>query len=587
MKKLLLALALLLAPTVAFAQNPTCPTRPAGNSTNACASTAFVQNSFAPHYPWAVAQGGTGQTSLTANAFLTGNGTSPINFVAITGLVLGNGASAPTAYAGTSCTNQFPRALSALGAATCASVAIGSDVSGLAAGIAAWLATPSSANLATAMTDETGTGALVFASGGTIAPKTNNTIRYASQFGGADWCANLVLAIADIGANPGTIIIDSNQTINACTGAGNILLGNDHTIKFVSGNIYTLNRTLQYGTHGTTIEGIGGGGNVGTAVTGGTVLKWTGGTGNTMVLMFDTSYGKFSQMGLDCNNTTSCVGIQINSDNSPISTNNLIENFEITGVHVGIIVGSANTSPTSGATCSGTPSTDGCTENDFFAIRQGQIYGNCADTTAEGIRVNSLNAAQNSVIDTLNIQCTNKGINIINMNDTFNISRVTSGSVIGAGPTQFVVGSGVVNGPDYFNDECEGTVICIDDQSTAGTQIWTGNQFNTTVSVTGGANIVSSSNIYGSTFTVGGTVAVTSLGDTGSAPTFSGSGRYIKSGNIAPVAVASLPSCVAGRKGQSQYVTDANATTFNAIVAGGGANVIRVGCDGTNWRIGN
>jgi hypothetical protein len=39
----LAALLLCLIPSVAFAQNPTCPTRPAGDSTNACASTTFVQ----------------------------------------------------------------------------------------------------------------------------------------------------------------------------------------------------------------------------------------------------------------------------------------------------------------------------------------------------------------------------------------------------------------------------------------------------------------------------------------------------------------------------------------------------------------
>jgi hypothetical protein len=67
-----------------------------------------------------VARGGTGQNTLTANAFLTGNGTTAINQVAITGLVLGNGASAPSAYAGsTACTNQFMTALSSLGVATC------------------------------------------------------------------------------------------------------------------------------------------------------------------------------------------------------------------------------------------------------------------------------------------------------------------------------------------------------------------------------------------------------------------------------------------------------------------------------------
>lgn len=72
--------------------------------------------------PVVVANGGTGQTSLTANAFLTGNGTGGINQVALAGLVLGNGAGAPTAYAGASCTNQAVTALSAAGVPTCNSI---------------------------------------------------------------------------------------------------------------------------------------------------------------------------------------------------------------------------------------------------------------------------------------------------------------------------------------------------------------------------------------------------------------------------------------------------------------------------------
>lgn len=71
---------------------------------------------------------GTGAISssgvMTANAFVTGGGAGAApSAVAITGLVRGNGASAPTAYAGTSCTSQFPRSLDLNGAATCASVA--------------------------------------------------------------------------------------------------------------------------------------------------------------------------------------------------------------------------------------------------------------------------------------------------------------------------------------------------------------------------------------------------------------------------------------------------------------------------------
>ncbi len=34
------------------------------------------------------------------------------------------------------------------------------------------------------------------------------------------------------------------------------------------------------------------------------------------------------------------------------------------------------------------------------------------------------------------------------------------------------------------------------------------------------------------------------------------------------------------------FVTDANATTFNSVVAGGGSNAVPVFSDGTAWRIG-
>ncbi len=44
MKRLLLALAFFSIASGAWAQNPTCPTRPLGDASNACASTAYVQN---------------------------------------------------------------------------------------------------------------------------------------------------------------------------------------------------------------------------------------------------------------------------------------------------------------------------------------------------------------------------------------------------------------------------------------------------------------------------------------------------------------------------------------------------------------
>lgn len=48
--------------------------------------------------------------------------------------------------------------------------------------------------------------------------------------------------------------------------------------------------------------------------------------------------------------------------------------------------------------------------------------------------------------------------------------------------------------------------------------------------------------------------------------------------------VATLPAAPVA--GQRSFVTDANATTFASIVAGGGANKLPVTYDGTNWIIG-
>lgn len=72
---------------------------------------------------------------------------------------------------------------------------ISTGVSGLGAGVATFLATPSSANLATAVTDETGTGALVFATSPTFVtpalgtPSSGNLINCTGLPGTLTWSA--------------------------------------------------------------------------------------------------------------------------------------------------------------------------------------------------------------------------------------------------------------------------------------------------------------------------------------------------------------------------------------------------------------
>lgn len=54
---------------------------------------------------------------------------------------------------------------------------------------------------------------------------------------------------------------------------------------------------------------------------------------------------------------------------------------------------------------------------------------------------------------------------------------------------------------------------------------------------------------------------------------------------ITPVTVANLIPAADAGVGARAMVSDANATTFNSVVAGGGANQVPVQSDGTDWRI--
>jgi hypothetical protein len=76
--------------------------------------------------------------------------------------------------------------------------------------------------------------------------------------------------------------------------------------------------------------------------------------------------------------------------------------------------------------------------------------------------------------------------------------------------------------------------------------------------------------------TGGGTYA----GGTASGVDFSG---HLKTGAST---VSGLPAASTDGNGARRFVTDANATTFNSIVVGGGSNNVPVFSDGTNWRIG-
>jgi hypothetical protein len=117
----------------------------------------------------------------------------------------------------------------------CTGLPISTGVSGLGAGIATFLATPSSANLAAAVTNETGSGALVFATNPTLVTPTLGVATATS--------INRVTITAPV--TSATLTIANGKTLAAL---------NSISIAGVDGKILTINNSITFaGTDATTM----------------------------------------------------------------------------------------------------------------------------------------------------------------------------------------------------------------------------------------------------------------------------------------------------------------------------------------------
>jgi hypothetical protein len=165
----------------------------------------------------------------------------------------------------------------------------GTGLSSLGSGVATWLGTPSSANLASAVTDETGTGSLVFASSPTLTtprlagsstgyssfassnasatnytitfPAENMTVGFRNIPSAGTKTSSYTLASTDIGkyvqTNSGGSIVIPNSTFSdtvAINAGDAITIFNNNS----SGMTMTLNTTTAYISGSTTNKGGGG-----------------------------------------------------------------------------------------------------------------------------------------------------------------------------------------------------------------------------------------------------------------------------------------------------------------------------------------
>lgn len=483
--------------------------------------------------------------------------------------------------------------------------AVGS-ITGLASGIATWLATPSSANLAAAITDESGSGSVAF--GTVAAAATASTI--AARDASANLLANNFLsnyATTATAAGTTTLTVASayqqfftgvtTQTVTLPV-TSTLALG----YSFMVMNLSTGNVTVN-SSGGNAVFVVPGGSSIIVAcvlTSGTTAASW-----NVMAFNAMAVSGKM----LMVNNSLTLAGTDGTTMTFP-STSATVARTDAANVFTGhqTIEGVATT----GATGTGKLVFDGTptlvTPVLGVASATSLSIGVVATTykfmlatpgvISSQLHVNSASPADDTGFYITNTSASSSYVSSgVGFNGTNWVAKATTAWIFGGNGTTITwySNTGLTAGNTFtptpmmrlaagdmtIGDSTASPVahlLLLGDSSRPATDSNIGGANGTIRSGAGTGTGTPSSLILQSPIAVasgtGGQTQTTGL------TIFNGTA-------IRPsYAVASLPTAAAGLAGAMAWVTDANATTFLSTVAGGGANKVPVSCNGTNWVIG-
>lgn len=441
----------------------------------------------------------------------------------ISALVLGNGTSAPSAYAGTSCTNQFPRSLNGSGVATCASV-VNADISGLI-GLA-----HGALNLDLTATGGTSKFVRQNTLGGAmdvVRPSCADLSDAGTGCTGSTGASAVTALTGDVSATGPGSVAATLATVNANTGSWGSSTAIPNFTVDGKGRITAAGTNVVIAPAGTLTGATLAANVLASSLTSvGTLTGGATGAGFTVALGTSTVTGRLAFANL-----TQCAGLSL---------------LGVTGsatADLACITGTAGQVPRINA---------GGTGFLFGLVPAASIV-----TGTSGANIPLLSGSAN----------TWSGRNIFT-------------SSAGTIPLQSTADATSAIGFDIAGRASDSLAIFRFVNNAVSVE---GGRF----SWDGGSSMLLQAGSGVALFLKANAGAATGLTiDTANAVTASvsfTSGSWVK---LTPTTVGTLPTCNAGAKATISFVTDASATTFWSTAAGGGANNIKVTCDGTNWKIG-